>query len=86
MYRLLRRNYTDHDCGILYKGGILDAVDNAFKATYRINDKEYDYICDNANDDELEILVLDENSKYSEIKQALRIVDKYIQNMKNETI
>lgn len=75
--RSKRKNRTD----ILYKstGGITDLFDNAIKQTYYISDDEYDYICENATDEELDMFVLGQNPTFSEVKQSLLVVDKYVE-------
>jgi hypothetical protein len=54
--RIDRKFRTSKDLGLLSKGGILDAFDNAFKESLRINDEEFDFIAANAADKEIEIL------------------------------
>ena len=51
MTRFERKNRTD----INYKGcgGITDALDDMIKQLWRINDDEYDYLCETLTDEEL---------------------------------
>lgn len=75
--RSKRKNRTD----ILYKdtGGITDLFDNIIKNTYYISDDEYDYICEKATDEELDTFLLGDKPTVSEVKQALLLVDKYVE-------
>jgi len=77
MGRINRKNWTGQDMGILNKGGFTDLFDNAIKSVYRINDDEYDNICDLASDDEFDIL-LEEKKNYKQKKQVILILNKYI--------
>ncbi len=75
MTRLERKNRTD----IIYKGcgGITDALDDALKELYRINDEEYDYIAEYATDLELQ-KILPEFRNFSEKKEAIRITNRLL--------
>lgn len=57
MSRLARKNRTNKDIGYKSSGGLLDLFDNLVKETYRINDDEYDYIAENASNDELDLFM-----------------------------
>lgn len=80
MSRLVRKNRTD----IIYqnRGGILDAFDDALKGTWYINDSEYDYIAENATDEELDMIVGCET--FSEKKKALIVVDSLLTKYYNK--
>lgn len=80
MSREQRKLRTD----IVFKGcgGLTDAFDDAIKSVWYINDEEYDYICENATDEELD-LFLGGNGKFSDMKKALTTVDKLIDEMYN---
>ena len=77
--RSKRKNRTD----IKYKGagGIPDLLDNLFKSVYYINDEEYDYICENMSDKEMDLFAAIETATFSEKRQALLLVDKYIEEL-----
>ncbi len=77
MTRFERKNRTD----INYKGcgGITDALDDMIKQLWRINDDEYDYLCENLTDDELGIII-PEFKNISQIKEAINITNKYLSN------
>jgi hypothetical protein len=51
MTRFERKNRTD----IIYKGcgGITDAFDDMYKQLWRINDDEYDYLCETLSNEDL---------------------------------
>ncbi len=77
MTRFERKNRTD----INYKGcgGITDALDDMIKQLWRINDDEYDYLCDNLTDEEL-CTIIPEFKNISQIKDAINITNKYLSN------
>jgi hypothetical protein len=77
MSRLKRKNRTYEDIGIMSSGGMLDAVDNAIKEAYRINDEEYDYLCDKMTDEELSLFASD-NFTFSQKRQILTLLNKYL--------
>jgi hypothetical protein len=72
MTRFERKNRTD----IIYKGcgGITDAFDDMYKQLWRINDDEYDYLCETLTDEELKTIT-PEFKTISEIKKAINIVN-----------
>ena len=77
MTRFERKNRTD----INYKGcgGITDALDDMIKQLWRINDDEYDYLCESLTDDEL-CTIIPEFKNISQIKEAINITNKYLSN------
>ena len=77
MTRFERKNRTD----INYKGcgGINDALDDMIKQLWRINDDEYDYLCENLTDEEL-CTIIPEFKNISQIKDAINITNKYLSN------
>lgn len=77
MTRFERKNRTD----IKYKGcgGINDALDDMIKQLWRINDDEYDYLCENLTDEEL-CTILPEFKNISQIKDVINITNKYLSN------
>ena len=78
MSREQRKLRTD----IVFKGcgGLADSFDDAIKSAWYINDEEYDYICENATDEELD-LFLGGNGKFSDKKKSLETVDRLIDEM-----
>ena len=75
--RLDRKNRNYADIGTLSKGGIFDLFDNIIKEAFRINDIEYDYICEHASDEELD-LISKEVLTFSEKRQCVTILSKYL--------
>lgn len=75
MSRLKRKKRTD----IIYKGcgGLTDAFDDALKQTWYINDEEYDFIAQNATDEELD-LFLNLKPTRDNMRKALMVVDKLL--------
>ena len=55
MERLNRKYWTSDNYGIKTQGGFFDAIDDAVKLAYRINDEEYDHACVALTDDELDL-------------------------------
>jgi hypothetical protein len=78
--RLGRANRTTKELGILSSGGADVIADNAFKSTWRVNDAEYDYICENATDEEMDDLALIGMNKVSDAKRALRVMEKHLKD------
>jgi hypothetical protein len=77
MERLKRKNRTIEDFGLKSQGGLEDLFDNAIKSAYRINDEEYDFICENATDEDLDFL-LNEKPNISEKIMIMRVLNKYL--------
>lgn len=75
MTRLQRKSRTD--INFKNKGGLLDAFDDAFKSIWRINDEEYDYICEMVTDEELSLLV-NEKITFSDARKAILLVNNMI--------
>ncbi len=75
--RLQRRNRTD----IHFKehGGITDLFDNSMKEVWRINDDEYDYLCEHTSDLNC-TLFLDEKMSISQLKSKIKEVNSIIEN------
>ena len=64
------------------KGTIFDALDDAIKGIWRINDDEYDYICEQEKeiiDALLYPIDNDENTTISGLKNSIKIINKVIQ-------
>lgn len=76
MSRLSRKNRTDID----YKSGkmgINDIFDDMIKSTYRINDSEYDYICEHLTEEDSNIF-LSEELNFSEKRELHKILNKLL--------
>jgi len=58
-------------------GGITDLFDNAIKGNLRINDEEYDFICENMTDEEMDLICKEELS-ISEKRKLLITLEKYL--------
>ena len=72
MTRFERKNRND----IVYKGcgELTDAFDDMYKELWRINDDEFDYLCETLTDEELSDIT-PEFKSISEIKRAINIVN-----------
>lgn len=60
--------------------GIFDLFDDVMKGAFNLNDAEYDYICNNATDEELSILTISKPT-FSEKRQMITIRNKYLNQM-----
>lgn len=81
MSRLSRKNRTNSELGIKNKGAITDLIDNAIKSTWRINDKEYDFLLDRMTDEEMHNfidIVQSESSTFSEKKKMIILVERLL--------
>lgn len=58
-------------------GGLTDAYDDMFKQALNITDEEYNYICETASDEEIQVLC-GFDGKFSEKRKALEIRNKYV--------
>lgn len=81
MSRFSRKTRTD----VKFKGcgGLTDAFDDMIKQLWRINDEEYDWICEYATDDELDSFLLYDES-ISGLKNSILIVEKLLTRYKLE--
>ena len=76
MSRLSRKNRTD----IEYKSGKLginDVFDDMIKSGCRIDDKQYDYICEHLTEEDSNIFLSGELN-FSEKRKFLNILDKLL--------
>jgi hypothetical protein len=81
MSRLSRKNRTNSELGIKNKGAITDLIDNAIKSTWRINDKEYDFLLDRMTDDQMHHFIDIMQSKsptFSEKRNLLIMVEYFL--------
>jgi hypothetical protein len=70
-------------------GGLYDIFDDLIKTFYNITDDEYDYIADNASDDELHIFLsalggLEKPSTFTERRKGLIMRNHYIEKYNSE--
>lgn len=76
--RLERRNITYSEIGYKSQGSVFDLLDNSLKTVARINDEQYDFIVENANDDdELDLLAKYEFT-FAEKRQFIIMLEKYL--------
>ena len=73
--RLSRKNREDLD--LKGSGGLFDIFDDHVKMVFRINDEEYDYLCEVMTDEELDLFVR-EPTTFSERKLLLITVEGYL--------
>jgi hypothetical protein len=65
------------------RGGITDVFDDFIKGAFNITDEEYDFICENASDKELDEFLgglgsFETLATFSEKKKSLEIRNKYL--------
>lgn len=77
MSRLDRKHWVGNDMGIKSKGGMFDLIDNHIKTLYRINDDEYDYLCEIMSDEEMDIFVT-ETPTFSDKRKMIQLLNKHI--------
>jgi hypothetical protein len=82
MSRLARKNRTAEDLGLMGSGGMMDLFDNQIKSDFRINDEEYDYLCEVMTDDEIGIMV-DEAKTFSQKVKLLNLIEGYLDKYNN---
>jgi len=87
MTRLSRKKRTDIKLSLNQKSknGLTDLMDDAMKSIWRINDDEYDYLCENLSDDDLYLFTLPDKITLSELKTIIGKVNQlvfYFQNKK----
>ena len=87
MTRLIRKKRTDIKLNLNQKSknGLTDLMDDVMKSVWRINDDEYDYICENLSDDDLCLFALPQKISLSELKTIIEKVNQlvfYFQNKK----
>jgi hypothetical protein len=66
------------EAGIVSGGGIHDMFDNVIKVLFNITDDEYDFIAENAKDDELDVFLaalgnMEKGSSFAERRKALEL-------------
>ena len=67
------------------KLGALDLIDDLFVMSFNITDDEFNFICANANSDEIEMLVEavsgaeDSLQLFTKIRKALEVRNKYLE-------
>jgi hypothetical protein len=64
-------------------GGLPDVFDDAIKGLFNITDDEYDFICENATDEELDTFLsgiggLNNAPNFTEKRKSLEVRDKYL--------
>ncbi len=64
-------------------GGLIDVFDDAIKGSFNITDEEYDFICENATDEDLDLFLngfggLDSEPTFTDKRKALEVRKKYL--------
>ena len=74
---------------IVNGGGMQDMFDNVIKVLFNITDDEYDFIAENANDDELAVFLtalgnLENGSSFTERRRALELRNRLLDRLTQE--
>lgn len=77
MSRINRKFWTPKDFGIKETGNLIDVFDNHIKSVYRINDQEFDYLCEVFDDSQIELFVTD-NPTYAQKRALITLLNLYI--------
>lgn len=77
MSRINRKFWTPKDLGIKETGNLIDVFDNHIKSVYRINDQEFDYLCEVFDDSQIELFVTD-NPTYAQKRALITLLNLYI--------
>ena len=81
MERLNRKYWSSDNYGIKNKGGFFDAIDDAVKTIYRINDEEYDHACDVLTDEEFDLFASDTNElTFTDKRKILNVLNDKVYN------
>jgi len=72
------------DIKIVSAGGITDLFDNHIKSIFNITDEEYDFIAENALEEEWDILFNDKPS-FSQRREMIKIRSKYLKLYEEQT-
>ena len=78
MSRISRKNRTD--LALKTSGGVFDLFDNTIKEVWSVNDEEYDFIIEDATDEELGLLI-NEEPTITEIKRTLLFIDSKLEEL-----
>ena len=76
MSRISRRKWTAKEYGTETTKGVCGLMDAIFKENLRITDDEYDFIAENATDDEL-FYLLEEHPTFAIRRKIISIVNEY---------
>lgn len=77
MGRIDRRKRSIKELKLVKQGGLFDALDNEIKQVFRIDDEQFDYLCEEATDDEL-ALITEEKLTFAQKRELITILNKYV--------
>jgi hypothetical protein len=63
--------------------GITDLMDDMMLSSFNITDDEFDFICEYAEECELNAIVLSEDASFAEKRYAIEIRNKYLEIFNN---
>lgn len=61
------------------KHGITDLLDDLMLSSFNITDDEFDFICENAEESDLDAIVLPEGASFAKRRNAVQIRNKYLE-------
>lgn len=85
MSRLERRFRTEKELGIMSKGGALDLFDNVIKTVFRIDDNQFNYMCDVMSESEISLFT-SENLSFSGKRDLLKMVEGHLLNYNKNNV
>lgn len=77
MGRIDRHKRSIKELKLVKQGGLFDALDNEIKQIFRIDDEQFDYLCEKATDDEL-ALITEEKLTFTQKRELITILNKYV--------
>ncbi len=82
MDRFSRKKRTDIETSNS-KNDLFDIIDDSIKHIWRINDDEYDYLCEVLTDDELNLFCLVDEVSISKLKFIIKRVNELVFEYQN---
>jgi hypothetical protein len=64
--------------GLMGGAGIAGLVDYTVMEAFRITDEEYDYLCENMSDSEMDLFIRAGNLSFSDKRILITMLDRYI--------
>jgi hypothetical protein len=82
--RIERLKWKADDMGLKGRGGLNDAFDDAVKSYLRITDDEYDYLCENASEEELDLMISIPET-FVDKRKVISFLTKYLNKLHETT-
>ena len=81
MQRLSNINRTTKELGITNTTDPKKKFENEIKSTFRVNDKEWDFIVKNCNTEEMDLLIQKTDYTFTQKRKAIKIINDYLSEM-----